>query len=599
MMFRRLAILIGLMLLLTFAFQGCAPEYYLTIQLEKIGGKPYMLTEYIDSTSTGETFFSVYAPKDEKWAEWQPVVTKRLGRAVHMFAMPSKPAPASDGVPLPATSERLGILHAQRVTLFDLSTNPPGHSSQTLPFEWLAETTGTHQDTLYAFGVDAEVYQKPKYEGGLLVARYDGQQWQEVKVKGPTLHGGESGIWLQAVPQKDGIRLFWREYRKDQVTLAELEGPRVVTDGPLMMARFDGQAFVGEPVAISNLPRGNVTAWADGDTVKFLVQTRHQTQDALSHNGPMEIWKLGADGIAQQVESIEGSRKRGGLLAYLFAQHYSMDGQEFIVRSNPQIVEIWRKASAGTEPGATWSRVMVKPAGLPTYDLESMLLAGLGMALTAIIFGVGLAFHRRRAALLLVRKIRSQDIYASLGVRVGAYAVDLMAILTATCLISRLRGTPFVSPFEMLTEFLGTPHWPFFFTYLGYLTVTEWLTGTTAGKFLMGLCVVADNGERPTLWAAVVRNFVGFFERLPPVCMFVTMWMIIFSPRRQRIGDIVSRSFVVHKGALQVLKDQRAREQAERKLAQTDGEVAEVSASLLPPGDMGGWGGKDRDRNEK
>jgi len=604
MIFQRLAVLIGLMLLMTVAMQGCAPGYNFALHLQEVGGKPYMLVEYSSATTSerGDTFFSIFTPKNENWDDWEPIATDRLGRAYAMYvagpenavtpeattANPVAPANPVEKTSAPPPGERLGVFHDRRATLFDISKRPATQSFDMLPFEWFAETAVLYNGTTYAFGVTHGVYDSAKHEGRLKAARFDGKKWEELKIEGPAVKGNKYGFWMDTLATPEGIRLFWRDYDTDIVIQPGLEGPRMVTDGPLMSVVFANDAFSTSTVQIANLPRGNASPWLDGDTIKLLMQTRHKSEDAIFNNGPMEIWKVTPAGLAEKIETIEASRQKGGLLAYLTAEHLKMDGREYIVRSNLQVFEVWKKTDA------TWAKVAYKPKGLPVYDLESTLLTSLGVALGMVAFGVGLAYRRRKQALTLLTKIKSRDIYASLGLRMGAYAVDLCVIIGVTVLIGRWKSWAFVSPIEML-NFFGEPYWPFFAVYMVYLSTLEKMFGSTAGKFIMGLSVVLDGGKKLTVWAALVRNFTGFFERLPPVFVLVTIWMIILGPRRQRMGDLVSRTFVVQKGAFEAFKRQRTQELALLENAESGAKIPELD--VLPPADP--WEGESTGKGDK
>ncbi|HYG75598.1 MAG TPA: RDD family protein [Planctomycetota bacterium] len=594
MIYQRFLLLIALLLLTTVALQGCAPGYYFSMHLEQAGGKPYMLVEYSNGHAgeREETYFSIYTPTSENWDNWETIVADRLGPAYALYLAthrtPAAPENATAGAEkaAPPARERLGVLHERRATLFDVSQKPATVDFEILPFNWRAETAVTQNGVTYAFGVTDNVYEPPGYEGKLKVAKFDGLKWEELKIDGPVVKGNKYGFWLKSVETSAGIRLFWRDYDLDTVIRPDWEGKRVVTTGPLRMATFTGDAFGPSTVQIPNLPRGNASPFVDGQTLKLLIQTRHKTEDAISHNGPMEIWTLPAaeEGkpavTAEKTETIEASRAKGGLLAYLFAQHFSIDNQQYIVRSNLQVIEIWKKADG------EWKKVAYKPRGLPVYDLESVLLSGLAVSLGMIIFGAGLAYHRRKQALALITKVRTVDLYASVGLRSGAYAVDLAFIFGCTVVLGKVLGWSFVSPIQML-NFFQEPYWPFFVVYMIYLAGSEKAFGASPGKFIMGLSVVMEGGKPLTLWAALVRNFVGFFERLPPVFPLVTLWMIILGPRRQRLGDVLSRCFVVQKGALEAYKKQHAQAAA----------PAAPELDVLPPIDP--WEGEGAGKRNK
>lgn len=594
-MLQRLLLIAVLIMLLTLAVQGCRPGRYVAMELDQSGGQPYLLlVEDSSSASEGvQRAFSIYRPRGDNWDDWETAVAPRIGTAYGMFAVRSNDGAASkaQGEGRESGPERLGIFHSKRVTCIDLSGKSPSYSFDLLPFDWIAETAVTLKGTTLAFGVEFAPSAGADDEGPLKVARYDGQKWEELKVAGPKVRHGKIGFLLQAVEFPDGARVFWRDAEFDQTLHEDVEGPRVTFAGPLMMATFNGEAFVGEPRVIADLPRGDTDVWVDGDRIRVLLQRRDKNQEPFGSNGPMEIWQASSDGKMELVEVIEQSRARNGLLPYIQAKHLSWHGQEYIVRSNWQAFEVWRK-----QPETGWVRVTSAPKGLPVYDLEGVLLAAFGTGLALVAFGAGLAYHRRRHAWTILRKVQASDIYASFGLRAGAFAVDLALILAASYYIPRLLGRPEMSPLMILrVDFASLPHWAFFAVYMVYLVCAEWLFGTTVGKRLMGLSVVADTGGRPTFWAAAVRNLIGFYERLPQTFIFVAVPMIMFGPRRQRLGDVLARTFVVQARALEVFKAQRA------AAAQSD--APKASADLLPPLDLKLWegfdgGGKKNDENK-
>jgi uncharacterized RDD family membrane protein YckC len=605
-MLQRAVLVLAVMLVMTFALQGCWPGYYYSLQLQSVNGRPYIVVgHHSDNIDQDNGLFSIYTPKDKSWNQWDEVAPNRSGPAVGVFLVEPKnvppdttPKPEPDpttvatkderATPLPP-SEQLGIFHPRRTTFLDVSARPVKQSLEVLPFSWIAETATSLNGVTYAFGAELqELDSNKKPFGPMRVAKFDGQKWEELRFeKPPAVHSGKSGFSLQSILCQGAIKVFWREAESDQALGApDFEGYRIVTEGPLMMATFDGKEFVKEPVPIKDLPRGNTSVRAEGEDISILVQTRLKLEDALSKNGPIEIWKYSKDGALSLVETIEASRAKNGLLAYIVADRATWDGDEFVVRTNWQTFEVWQKNEKG------WMRIVERPTGIPTYDLETPLIGMLAMGLTMIAFGAGLAFHRRKQALALVRKIQAHDIYATLGLRMGAYAVDLGLILVLARLVAHLQGVHNVSPLAML-DFSTLPYAPFYAIYLGYLAGSEWLFGASLGKYLMGLSVVMDSGQKLSLWAALVRNMFGFFERLP-LFFIISAPMIIFGPRRQRLGDILSRTIVVQRGALEVFKAQRAQELELKKASESSDDQ---SANLLPPLNAGPFvSGADKEK---
>lgn len=73
-----------------------------------------------------------------------------------------------------------------------------------------------------------------------------------------------------------------------------------------------------------------------------------------------------------------------------------------------------------------------------------------------------------------------------------------------------------------------------------YFPVLEALTGRTPGKWLFGICVVRDTGERVGWIPAFVRRIPFYFEFFWLDAIFA-----LFTKRRQRAFDIVAGTLVV------------------------------------------------------
>jgi uncharacterized RDD family membrane protein YckC len=212
---------------------------------------------------------------------------------------------------------------------------------------------------------------------------------------------------------------------------------------------------------------------------------------------------------------------------------------------------------------------------LPTFNVEGMLISSLFLGLALLAFSAGLAWRRR--AVPPGQKIHPREIYATLGIRMGAFMLDLVIIITLAYFAAQAMGITYVSPLDLLQIDLSRNKWPFFIIYVVYLTVSEWLLGASLGKYVMGLRVLMFDGKKLTLPSAAIRNLTGFFERMPQVVL-VPMFMMLFSPYRQRLGDLLSRSIVVHKTTLDAFKSQRAAELAAKR---AEGEANLPSLDVL------------------
>ena len=610
-MLPRVLLIVTLLLVFLLAMQGCNPgmDYYTSMQVQKLDGQSYLILENMAAGADGaEPYFSIYQPGNNGPVEWKPVTTDRLGHALGIFRVkvseasgpvapvtpparagvtpPKSETPISevqpvtiDNPPVPsappappaqvtatsASSMRLGIFHGDNgSTRLDLAANPPTSTYKRVDFNWIPLTTSEFNGVTYAFGVDRFELNDKRTEAPLRVARLDGETWTDLNLSGPAVKLNTlKAFSLDALALDSGIKVLWRNAVEDP---GLLEGPRYTTDGPLAMVSFDGKDFEKNPpeegkeasgkiINVPKLPKGNASIWVEQNEIHALIQTRPKDEQSLSMNSPMEIWTIQADGESKMIERIEGSQSKPGLMAFIAAEHFTDKGQEYILRSNWQTFEVWQRVEG------TFKMIRANPPGLPTYDLESVLWTGLAGAGALVLFGAFLAW-RRRQAWTLMRRIQAHEIYATVGSRTGAYLVDLGLIVGIAVLYSRICGS-YASPFEMVfLDFSKLPYWPFFIIYMLYFSLGEWLFGTTAGKLLMGLCVVMDGGQKLSLTSALIRNLVGFVERIPQIVLVVVWPMILLTPRRQRLGDMLSRSFVVHKSALVIFKQQREQELA-------------------------------------
>lgn len=74
-----------------------------------------------------------------------------------------------------------------------------------------------------------------------------------------------------------------------------------------------------------------------------------------------------------------------------------------------------------------------------------------------------------------------------------------------------------------------------------YYILFEWLAGATAGKFILGIRVVNEEGGKIYFRQSVIRNAGRFIDGLP----FLNLAGIISiatSPKKQRIGDRLAKT---------------------------------------------------------
>jgi uncharacterized RDD family membrane protein YckC len=79
---------------------------------------------------------------------------------------------------------------------------------------------------------------------------------------------------------------------------------------------------------------------------------------------------------------------------------------------------------------------------------------------------------------------------------------------------------------------------------IGYYILLEGLLGQTLGKLAVGIKVVAEaTGQAPGMAAAAVRTVLRLIDGL--FCYAVAFFTVLVSSRRQRLGDMATRTLVV------------------------------------------------------
>ena len=575
----RFSILLALMLFILLGVLSFDPsqESFSAMQIQMAVGKPFLVL------AEKETF-GIYAPAGSDIEGWTPVYENRSGTTLGSFEIPHagptqseppfenpkisappknvQPAPNAPLTPPPVKAadepiDGLGIFFKQSSAVFDPVKKDKDGNVVTVPLvlPWDAEAAATLNGVTYAFGAKLDpVKEDGAFPNGVLkVARFDGKEWQELTgVSGPQEHSGKAGFWLKSVTLGDRIAVLWRGAKLDQTIGYSVEGIRIATDGDIGMCFFDGTKFTTEPITVTGLPKGNVCVWEDKGAIKCLVQTRFKGADAAETKGRMQIWMITPDGKATLAETIHPEKSAAGLFSFIAAEHFVWDNREYILRSNWQKFELWKRNPAGT-----WELSPVGTTGLPVFALEHKLIGALGFCGLVILLGALLGFQRRRHALTLMRALQVSDLNAPIASRAGAYLLDMATVVGLTIGVSQIFFDHNNEIAAAANGLLSFPSTALLICFMTYYTLTEWLLGATLGKFVMGLRVVSDDGTRPAFWAAFVRNAVGVLER-QPMMLIVSFPMVMFSPRRQRLGDLLSRTIVVQKEGLELFLSQRA-----------------------------------------
>ena len=84
----------------------------------------------------------------------------------------------------------------------------------------------------------------------------------------------------------------------------------------------------------------------------------------------------------------------------------------------------------------------------------------------------------------------------------------------------------------------------FLFIIFAYLILMEAYIGWTVGKRILGMRVVDGSGNKIGLSKSVIRNLLRFVDGLPALNILGIV-LIASSPRGQRFGDRVAKTYVI------------------------------------------------------
>ena len=84
-----------------------------------------------------------------------------------------------------------------------------------------------------------------------------------------------------------------------------------------------------------------------------------------------------------------------------------------------------------------------------------------------------------------------------------------------------------------------------FLIFAGYFVFFEWIwSGQTPGKRWLKLRVIREDGRPITLWEALARNLIRFFDIFPGLYS-IGLITVFLSSRDQRLGDLFAGTVVI------------------------------------------------------
>lgn len=191
-------------------------------------------------------------------------------------------------------------------------------------------------------------------------------------------------------------------------------------------------------------------------------------------------------------------------------------------------------------------------------------------------------------AVLTSENVRLTYTLAGLGSRLAAFIIDSIIILLLWVAISgffyafglRVADLDFAQAGSMKMSFLAAAY-IFLTTALiwGYFFFFEWINwGQTPGKEIMNIRVSMANGAPAELYSCAIRNLIRFIDILFSF-MGITVFVMIFAPRYQRLGDLVAGTVVVKRRRL-VFDDVLAASRAADERAKREGGMKTGKISL-------------------
>jgi len=137
---------------------------------------------------------------------------------------------------------------------------------------------------------------------------------------------------------------------------------------------------------------------------------------------------------------------------------------------------------------------------------------------------------------------------ASLGRRIIATLLDTSILVAIGVITVTAIGLPITSSGSVNFSDFGwlASQIVFLVIFIIYFSTLEWLTGQTIGKKIVGIRVIGqvDRGN-PSFISALARNVLRYVDYIPYLFPIIGVVLILATKKRQRLGDLVAKTYVV------------------------------------------------------
>ncbi|MBN1942355.1 MAG: RDD family protein [Phycisphaerae bacterium] len=255
--------------------------------------------------------------------------------------------------------------------------------------------------------------------------------------------------------------------------------------------------------------------------------------------------------------------------------HWPAEAPKSVSRLGEQLALLWQDGEAVFSALCTPGGAMDSPENI-TKTIENMPDIELANELfnyfllsVVVVIGMGMFFRRLRTSprpFLLAAGL----VPGNLLKRLLAAAIDFLPFYFLVGVFFLPRNVHFQTvqqfienPQSASPELLVSTMYTLMFSmglYVVYGTILEMRFGATPGKILLRLRAVREDGRKPGLREALLRNATKVIELSMLLSSMAWLMMIfvllpLLTRNRQRLGDMVARSAVVEAGSLEALRE--------------------------------------------